>query len=222
MNLVRVRLFLLLTIVAAAMSATPASAQFFLKNPELQGAPVTGAEPGIAIALPGATPTELRAGLVWTMRAALNVSALQCQFEPTLLTVPAYNALLLDHKDELQGALDTLTKYYKRTNKLPKVAQAKLDQYGTKVYSSFSTTQAQYIFCQTAAAVGRDAIFTKRGDLWTVAVARMQELRKALIPFGEQAFAGRITMDARVPLPRLDPRCWNRKDAYDKRCGAEY
>ncbi len=222
MNLVRLRFLSLVLALAATLQAAPAAAQFFLKNPDLRGAPVTGAEPGIAVLLPGATAAEVRAGLVWTMRAALNVSALQCQFEPTLLTVPAYNALLLDHKAELQGALDTLAKYYKRTNKAPKVAQAKLDQYGTKVYSSFSTTQAQYVFCQTASSIGRDALFTSRGELWTLAVARMRELRNALVPYGEQAFPGRISIDARLPLPRLDPRCWDRKNNYDRRCGTDY
>lgn len=222
MILVHLRLLYVMLILVAAVSAAPASAQFFLKNPDLRGAPVTGAEPGITVALPGATPAEVRAGLVWTMRAALNVSALQCQFEPTLLTVPAYNALLLDHKAELQSALDTLTKYYKRTNKSPKVAQAKFDQYGTKIYSSFSTNQAQYIFCLTASSIGRDALFTSRGEFWMLAAARMRELRNALVPYGEQAFPGRISMDARLPLPRLDPRCWDRKNNYDRRCGTDY
>lgn len=220
--IVHIRLFALLLALLAVLPLSPASAQFFLKSPELGGEPVTGAEPGIAIALPGATPVELRAGLVWTMRAALNVSALQCQFEPTLLTVPTYNAILIDHKDELAAAFTALTNYYKRTNKLAKTALAKLDQYGTKVYSSFSTTQAQYIFCQTAASVGRDAIFTPRGAFWTLAAARMRELRNALVPRGEQAFPGRISVDTRVALPRLDPRCWNRRGDYDRRCGVEY
>lgn len=219
---VRLNLFFWLSVLGSSLVASPASAQFFLKNPVISGGPVTGAEPGIAIPLPGATPAEIRAGLVWTLRSALNVSALQCQFEPTLLTVPGYNALLLDHKAELQGALDTLAKYYKRTNKSPRAAQSKLDQYGTKVYSSFSTTAAQYIFCQMAAAVGRDALFAKRGELWRVAQERMRELRGALVPRGEQAFPGRITIDTRVALPRLDPKCWSRRDEYDARCGLSY
>ena len=31
--------------------------------------------------------------MVWNLRAALNVAALQCQFGPTLLTLPNYNAI---------------------------------------------------------------------------------------------------------------------------------
>ncbi len=42
------------------------------------------------------------------MRAALNVAALQCQFEPMLTTVSNYNATLKDHEAELKGAFDTL------------------------------------------------------------------------------------------------------------------
>ena len=67
--------------------AQSASAQFFLQSRDFSGAAVTGEESDLGQALPGATSAEMRAALVWHMRAALNVAALQCQFEPTLLTV---------------------------------------------------------------------------------------------------------------------------------------
>src|SRR3546814_6071052 len=74
----------ILTAAAAAImifSATPASAQFFFTSRDLSGPRVVGDEPGIGQALPGATPAELRAEMVWTLRAAMNVAALQCEFE---------------------------------------------------------------------------------------------------------------------------------------------
>src|SRR3546814_17001042 len=104
----------ILTAAAAAImifSATPASAQFFFTSRDLSGPRVVGDEPGIGQALPGATPAELRAELVWTLRAAMNVAALQCEFEPTLLTRTNYNALLQEHKAELGGYTDTLPSF---------------------------------------------------------------------------------------------------------------
>ena len=205
--------------VMAGVAASPANAQFFLQSRNLAGAPVIGDETGIAQPMPGATPAEMRANLVWNMRAALNVAALQCQFEPTLLTVENYNAILRNHRDELKGAFDTLTKYFTRTNKLPKAGQTALDQYGTRVYSSFSTISAQYNFCETAASIGRDAKWAPRGGFGAVAVARSRELKNSLMPYGEQRFPFYVGYD-QAALPRLDPMCWDKKMRWNvKKCG---
>ncbi|MDP1025689.1 hypothetical protein Q5H91_00545 [Sphingomonas sp. KR1UV-12] len=201
------------------MASTPASAQFFLQHHDYAGAPVQGDEPGIMQTLPGATPEERRAGLVWTMRSALNVAALQCQFEPSLLTVGNYNAALLDHKDELNSAWDTLNKYFLRNAKTKKEGLAALDQYGTRTYSSFATVASQYGFCRAAGSIGRDALFAPRGTLGDVAVARMRELRNSLVPYGEQRFSRYINATP-VALPRLDPICWSKKGEWVvKKCG---
>jgi hypothetical protein len=206
-------------LVVAGMAAAPAQAQFFFQSRDLSGAPVTGEEPGIAERLPGATAAELRANLVWNMRAALNVAALQCQFEPTLLTVENYNAVLRNHRDELKGAFDTLGKYFARVNKTTKAGQTALDQYGTRTYSSFSIVAAQYNFCETAAAIGRDAKYATRGGFGTVAAARSRELRNSLTPYGEQRFPFHIGFD-KAALPRLDAICWDKKVRWQtKKCG---
>lgn len=202
------------------LGASPASAQFFFQSKELRGAPVRGDEPGIlASPMPGATDAELRAGLVWTLRAGLNVAALQCQFEPSFNTVRNYNALLLDHRDELKAAFDTLTKYYARTAPTKAAGQTALDQFGTRTYSSFASVAGQYGFCQTANAVGRDANFAPRGLFGEFAQERMQELRNALVPFGEQRFPYGVQQVV-VSRPKLDPICWNRKGDWQvKKCG---
>ena len=80
------RRILVVAALLGAAAASPASAQFFLKSHDLSGTPVTGAEPGVLPPMPGATPDERSAALVWQLRSALNVAALQCQFAPTLLT----------------------------------------------------------------------------------------------------------------------------------------
>ncbi|MBA2918116.1 hypothetical protein GON01_03930 [Sphingomonas sp. MAH-20] len=190
-----------------AISPAAAPAAFFWKAPDLHGEPVTGAEPGILTGtLPGATPAELRAALVWNLRSGLNVAALQCQFEPTLLTRNQYNAMLDNHRAELANAYQVLSDYFKRTDR--KNGQTKLDQYGTRTYSSFSTVLAQYTFCETASEIGAEAIFAPRGQLYKVAENRMRELRKSLVLAGEQQFRFWIPPQAAVMLPPLDDRCW--------------
>lgn len=228
-----VRLLGGLLAMMAAITAMPASAQFYFKSPDLSGAPVVGNEPGLTVPLPGATPAELRAGLVWSLRAALNVAALRCQFEPTLLSVHKYNAVLLDHQAELKSSLDTLGKYFNRM--APGSAKGKgkakvvssragvsaLDQYGTRLYSMFSNVGSQYLFCQTAADIAYGAIIAPRGQLYVVAENRMRELRNGMLLLGEQAFGGRRSLDmSRTRFPRFDPQCWTRQNYYDARaCG---
>ncbi len=203
-------------------AAMPASAQFYLKSRDLAGAPVQGDETGITQPLPGATPAEVRAGLVWTMRAALNVAALQCDFQPTLTTVANYNALLRDHKTELNGSWETLGKYFTRVNgKSKRAGDAALEHYQTQTWSSFSTVAAQITFCQTMSTVGRDALFVPRGKFAALAEERMREIRNSLTPWGEQALLRYVYSD-RSALPRFDPICWNKKGEWvTKKCGAQ-
>ena len=200
-------------------AAAPASAQFYLRSHDYHGDAVTGVEANLGQALPGATPEELRAAMAWNMRAALNVAALQCQFEPTLLTRENYNAILLDHKDELAGVWQTLTKYFTRTNKTVRDGQNALDQFGTRTYSNFATVSAQLNFCQTASEIGRDAVFAPRGGFGPLALSRIRELRNSLTPFGEQHFQRYLGRDY-ASKPRFDPICWDKKGQWvTKKCG---
>jgi hypothetical protein len=186
----------------------------------MRGAPVTGAEPGIVgQPLPDATPKELRAALVWNLRAGLNVAALQCQFAPYLLTLSSYNKLLGDHGDELKTSYDTLTAYFVRVGKTKKAGQTALDQYGTRVYSSFSTVNAQLNFCQTASDISQAALFTPRGSFGTLAEERMRELRNSLVYAGEQRRWGINPRLIRVPS--MDPKCWKKDVWQGKKCGAQ-
>ncbi|MBR0553699.1 hypothetical protein [Stakelama marina] len=214
------RIFAALCAMALGFAATPASAQFFLKPVDLSGPRVTGAEPGmVGQAFPGATPEELNAALVWNLRAALNVAALQCQFAPSLLTVENYNALLENHSDELENAYKTLAHYFDRTAGSKRAGQAKLDQYSTRVYSGFSTVGGQLSFCQTANDIGLQAEFAPRGGLKDLAERRMHELRRSLLSWGEQRFRDRFGWE----VPRLiyfaNDECWKDGEYYTKRCG---
>jgi hypothetical protein len=201
-----------------AVTAMPAQAQLFWKSPDFSGAPLVGYEPGMGVPLPGATPAEERAAIIWSMRSGLNVAALQCGFEPTLRTLENYNAILGDHSAELTAAFNTLTNYFKRTGKTPKAGQNALDTFGTRTYSGYSTVRAQLGFCQTSGRVGRIGLFAPKGKFATFASEHLRELRNSLIAQGEQQFRA-VRLNFRVFLPRLDNQCWKNKD-YDRRCGA--
>jgi len=206
-------------LAAGLFAGSPASAQFFLKSYDFRGGPVTGLEPELGMPLPGATPAEVRAGLTWNLRAALNVAALQCDFAPILLTVDHYNAMIKDHSAELKSAFDTLNAYFVRTNKTKAAGQSAFDRFGTRTYSAFATVQAQYGFCQTASKIGNEAIFAPRGKLGDVAVNYMREMRNSLIPYGEQQFPRAFSSRTYLFIPDFQPDCW-KKNRYDVRnCG---
>ena len=206
--------------IAAGMLtvAGPAQAQIYFRSPDFSGGPVSGTEPGIMLPLPGAKPEEIRAGMIWSLRAALNVAALQCQFEPTLLTLNQYNHLIANRSGEFSRAYSTLNAYFKRNNKTAKAAQTAIDQYGTRVYSGFSTVQAQRGFCLAAARVGRAALFAPKDGMGDLAAQRMRELRNSLIPMGDQQFPRFIAPAQWTTLVSLDDRCWDRKGAIKKSC----
>jgi len=207
-------------VLAVAAVASPASAQFFFKSHDMTGAPVTGNEPGVLPPMPGATQDELNAALVWQLRSALNVAALQCQFAPTLLTVANYNAIIQDHDAEFDDAQKVLLAYFKRVNKTKAAGQNAFDQFNTRVSSDFSTVSAQRPFCQTAGEVGRDVLFAPKGGVAAIAHARTRELRNSLVPWGEQRFPSAV-MVYNVTVPRLDDICW-KKDLWDpKKCGPD-
>lgn len=205
---------------ASMLAATPASAQFYLRGPDISAPRITGTEPGmLAQPLPGATPAELRAAMVWNLRAALNVAALQCQFAPTLRPLPNYNALMSNHKAELADAYTVLTRYFVRSNKTPKAGQDALDRYGTKIYSSYSAVHAQLTFCQAADAVSNQAMFTPRGKLGDLAAERLGMIRNSLTRWGEQQFPMSYHPVAEVTYPPFgNDRCWRKGVYTPERC----
>ena len=185
-----------LAALALAGAAAPASAQVLLNDPQIPSGPLEANDPMVGLPLPGATPAEYRAHLLWNLRAGLNVAALQCQFSPYLRTVDNYNALIAHHSRELASAYSALESYFRRVNgnQVPR----RFDDYSTQTYNGFSTFQAQYGFCQTAARIGKDALARRKGELHLLASARMRELRNSLRPaFETYSFA-------RAPI-RLSP-----------------
>lgn len=196
-------------LAAAPMMAQPAAAQFFWSPPDLSAPPLTDAAAATAMGLPGATAAEIKAGLVWNLRAALNIAALQCQFEPTLLAISNYNAMIAHHDAELDSAQSVLLGYFQRTVGKGRPGQAASDQYGTRIYSGYSTVQAQKGFCQAATVVGRQAIFADRGTLHEVSRNGLASIKKSLVVAGEQYY-GSPGYDYRVAMPSLAANCWKK------------
>ncbi len=199
----------------AMLAARPAEAYLFWSRPDFSGPEVRGDEAGIALPLPGAAPTEINANLLWTLRAALNVAALQCQFSIPLMTVDNYNTMLSQHATELEAAHAALGGYFRR--KAGKGWQRAFDAHTTQSYNGLSTFHAQMGFCEAAAEVGRAAIAAPRGQLARVAQQHMRGIRNSLVPRGDAMFA-RVRLSF-APPPPLEERCW-KKNRLRAKCAA--
>jgi hypothetical protein len=124
------------------------------------------------------TPAEAEAHAVWTLRAALNVAALQCQYSPFLRTVKNYNEFLRHHSGELARAQSVMIGHFRRHDG-PR-GNNSFDQYNTRTYNSFSTLDAQSSFCTAAGKVGRDVLGLQRGQLGSSSRQLVPELRASL------------------------------------------
>jgi hypothetical protein len=205
---------------ALAAAASGAGAQLFINDPGFQRGPIEPSDPLVGLPIPGAKDAEYRAHLLWNLRAGLNVAALQCQFSPYLRTVDNYNGILAHHSGELADAYTTLNAYFKRVHGA-KEGQKRFDDYTTSTYNNFSTLQAQYGFCQTAADIAKEALAQPKGQLYTLGSQRMRELRNSLVP-AQTRIAVYNPYDISMPtMPPLDEKCWNKKNQLRKRCGGQ-
>jgi hypothetical protein len=209
--------------VATGLAATPASAQLYWESPDFTGAPVTGSEADVLIQLPGATAAEQNAEVVWTLRAGLNFAALQCQFAPSLMTVPNYNQLLTHHSKELAADYKLLQGYFKRTatkGATQNAINAAFDSFNTRSYSSFSTVYAQRGFCQTASRIGQAALMEPKGSLTVTAHSRLRELRNSLTPANDidTRYPAPIQMKVDPQVPAFPPNCFDKNGELKKKC----
>ncbi|HWH18667.1 MAG TPA: hypothetical protein VNT77_10105 [Allosphingosinicella sp.] len=202
----------------AALLAAPqmAPAQLFLEDPDFRRGAIDPSDPMVGLPIPGATPAEYRAHLLWNLRAGLNVAALQCQFSPYLRAVDNYNGILAHHAKELADAYATMNAYFKRTQGAQ--GQKAFDDYTTITYNNFSTLHAQYGFCQTATAISKEALAQPKGELYTLAAGRMRELRNSLTPAYDRIGVYTPHNIRIAALPSLDPKCWDKKNRLVRRC----
>ena len=153
-----------------------------------------------AVVLIRATPVETRAHAVWTLRAALNVAALQCQYSPFLRSVDNYNQMLKKHGGELTSAQTTMLSHYTRTMK--RGGATAFDRYNTRSYNSFSTLDAQYNFCWAAGQAGQAVRVGDVGAMGRIAEAVVPELRAALAYVPP---AAGLNVPPLPPLPDVRP-----------------
>ena len=152
----------------------------------------------LAVKMRPMTPAEVDANAIWSVRAALNIAALQCQYSSYLATVRNYNDVLRQHADELDRARNTMIVHFKRYDGTQ--AQNSFDRYTTQTYNSFSTLDAQTAFCETAAQSGRIALTLRKGELGPHASQLRDELRAALTPVSAHALLVPVEITPE-PLP---------------------
>ncbi len=160
--------------------------------------------PGIMVPKPVTlvkpTPAEQQAHAVWTLRAALNVAALQCQYSPFLRTVDNYNNMLGKHAAELTAAQNVMVNHFKRTQK---AGLAAFDRYNTRSYNSFSTLDAQYSFCWTAGQAGQALRVANVGTMARVAEIALPAVRAAL---AHQPSPVGLAVPPLAQLPQFGPQ----------------
>ena len=190
----RVKTMLIAAAAAAAglTAAAPAQAQLFYTDPVYPNGTIEPGDPLIGEALPGATPAEARAALVWNLRSGLNVMALRCQYFKYLRAVDTYNGVLAHHSAELASAYKILGGYFTRT-KNPRG----FDQWATRTYNNFSTNQSQG-FCQTSSNIAKAALMRPKGTFFDFARERMRELRGSVQPYTDRIYLGGSALR---PLP---------------------
>lgn len=199
---------------------TPAHAQFYWNAPDNRGAPVTGSETDIGFALPGATPAENEASLVLAMQTGLNTGALQCQFEPLLMTVDNYNYALQRHGLEFVDGYKKVEGYFKRTQ--GKSWQSAFDTYRTQMYNRFGTVTGQLTFCQAAGSIGNAAVQAPVGGIGTLAKLRMREFRNSLATRTDGIRMSYRPQWLPLVLPSLEKKCWNGKNELKGDCRRNY
>lgn len=122
--------------------------------------------------------------LVWNLRSAWNVAALNClspEYQPIL---DGYKAFLNRNTSSLKGVNDRLERSYNSRFKARRDAIVARDGYTTKVYNFFSLPPARSGFCNAALDMSKRALATPPKDPLTFARANFEGL---VAPF-EQFF----------------------------------
>ena len=177
-----------------AKKTTPSKSAPAKPAPAVSSAAQSSAQSG----LPNLTAKDARADATWSMRAGLNVAALQCQFSPFLMSVPNYNAFLRQHSDELADSFNTMTGYFVRTK--GKTGQRAFDSYATRTNQGYATFDAQYSFCEAAAVLARRALSVPKGQFADFAQAELPQFRTSLVaPPRSTVLAPRLEW-ANVPI----------------------
>jgi hypothetical protein len=180
------------------------SVVIILASTTLLNSPLVAAKTVKAVKAAGAMSVEEKlAESVWKLRAALNVAALQCQFDPGLATVSNYNQVNKIHKAEVDSSRATLEGYYRR--QYGRGGLNVFDKFNTKLWNNFSSVNYQRPFCQKASDVGKEAIAQPEGSLTVIANNRVQEIL-AIFPAPVKAIATSKTSAKKKSGKKKAPR----------------
>ncbi len=114
---------------------------------------------------------ESRDHTLWKLRSALNVAALQCQFDPSLKAIDNYKQFLNSHKVVLEEARSALTS---------RMGINAFDHYSTQQVNNFSSVDDQLVFCNKAAVAATEANAAGDSDLIKIAESRVPEMQIAV------------------------------------------
>jgi hypothetical protein len=123
--------------------------------------------------------------LIWNLRSAWNVAALNCltvEYEPIL---EGYRAFLTKNVKSLKAVNDRLEKSYTSRFRVRRDAMVARDGYTTQVYNFFAEPAARAGFCRATLDVANRALAAPPTDLLAFARANFDGL---LMPF-DQFFA---------------------------------
>jgi len=164
--------------LAAPPKKKPAAARTTAKPAERDGPPTVVETMAGPVSF---TPQELAASRVWNYRAALNVAALQCRYSPFLRTSERWNAIIQQHKRELDQVNAKMESAFRRING-PKDGPRAYDKYNTRLWQNFAVLSSQAGFCNAAANSGWMALATPMGQLATIADAQVAALKGSVVP----------------------------------------
>ena len=158
-----------------------------------------------------------------TLRAGLNVAALQCQFSPFLRTVSNYNSFLAQHSDELADAYTSAERLFRPAAAAPPTGRRS----STIIRPSPTTISRPACAIRLLPGGGRDrartALLAPEGPAATTSRAGgCASLRNSLVPTTDNDQAA--TTPIAIPLPAMPAarpiKCFDKKNNLKPNCPA--
>jgi hypothetical protein len=121
--------------------------------------PVAAATPPAAAATtvaPAAITKPATPDQIWSLRAALNVAALRCTWNPAFNSIDLYNGFVRQFDGELSKAHSTMIAERRKVH--GKGAMAVFDRFNTRLYNSMSNILEVQDFCDSASRVAQRAL----------------------------------------------------------------
>ena len=150
--------------------------------PAFPTGPIEGSDPLVGLPMPRrdagriSRPSALEPARRASTSPRCNASSRLICARSTITT-----RILAHHARELAAAYTALEGYFRRVD--GRTGPRQFDQYSTQTYNNFSTLQAQFGFCQTAARIAQGgAGHAARASSASSPPARMRELRSSLVP----------------------------------------